>query len=196
MTMDHPLTTGQAREIAGRMPQLLCAALYGQSPMGLNVCLSGVQLEELCHPLTVQQVEAVRRCVSFTRRDMEVTHLPNAWDAQEGLLTFRVRYDLSGFDADGNAVEVQADGAIGLVCRMEGGAAAQELVTIRDVERCRLTEAGAVKRPGGLERRLRRWAREDRRRGKAETIGEVVVEFVVEGLGAVAEIVLEVIFDG
>ena len=196
MTMDHPLTTGQAREIAGRLPQLLCAALYGQSPMGLNVCLSGVQLEELCHPLTVQQVEAVRRCVSFTRRDMEVTHLPNAWDAQEGLLTFRVRYDLSGFDADGNAVEVQADGAIGLVCRMEGGAEAQELVTIRDVERCRLTEAGAVKRPGGLERRLRRWAREDHRRGKAETIGEVVVEFVVEALGAVAEIVLEAFFDG
>ena len=123
---------------------------------------------------------------------MEVTHLPNAWDAQEGLLTFRVRYDLSGFDADGNAVEVQADGAIGLVCRMEGGAEAQELVTIRDVERCRLTEAGAVKRPGGLERRLRRWAREDRRKGKAETIGE----FVVEALGAVAEIVLEAIFDG
>lgn len=196
MTKDHPLTTGQAREIAGRMPQLLCAALYGQSPMGLNVCLSGVQLEELCHPLTEQQVEAVRRCVSFTRRDMEVTHLPNAWDAQEGLLTFRVRYDLSGFDADGNAVEVQADGAIGLVCRMEGGAEEQELVTIRDVERCRLTEAGAVKRPGGLERRLRCWAREDRRRGKAETIGEVVVEFVVEALGAVAEFVLEAIFDG
>ena len=192
MTKDHPLTTGQAREIAGRMPQLLCAALYGQSPMGLNVCLSGVQLEELCHPLTVQQVEAVRRCVSFTRRDMEVTHLPNAWDAQEGLLTFRVRYDLSGFDADGNAVEVQADGAIGLVCRMEGGAEKQALVTIRDVERCRLTEAGAVKRPGGLERSLRRWAREDRRKGKAETIGE----FVVEALGAVAEIVLEAIFDG
>ena len=192
MTKDHPLTTGQAREIAGRMPQLLRAALYGQSPMGLNVCLSGVQLEELCHPLTVQQVEAVRRCVSFTRRDMEVTHLPNAGDAQEGLLTFRVRYDLSGFDADGNAVEVQADGAIGLVCRMEGGAEAQELVTIRDVERCRLTEAGAVKRPGGLERRLRRWAREDRRKGTAETIGE----FVVEALGAVAEIVLEAIFDG
>lgn len=192
MTKDHPLTTDQARVIAGRMPQLLRAALYGQSPMGLNVCLSGVQLEELCHPLTVQQVEAVRRCVSFTRRDMEVTHLPNAWDAQEGLLTFRVRYDLSGFDADGNAVEVQADGAIGLVCRMEGGAEKQALVTIRDVERCRLTEAGAVKRPGGLERRLRRWAREDRRRGKAETIGE----FVVEALGAVAEIVLEAIFDG
>ena len=192
MTKDHPLTTDQAREIAGRMPQLLRAALYGQSPMGLNVCLSGVQLEELCHPLTVQQVEAVRRCVSFTRRDMEVTHLPNAWDAQEGLLTFRVRYDLSGFDADGNAVEIQADGAIGLVCRMEGGAEKQTLVTIRDVERCRLTEAGAVKRPGGLERRLRRWAREDRRKGKAETIGE----FVVEALGAVAEIVLEAIFDG
>lgn len=192
MTKDHPLTTDQAREIAGRMPQLLCAALYGQSPMGLDVCLSGVQLEELCHPLTVQQVEAARRCVSFTRQEMQVTHLPNAWDAQEGLLTFRVRYDLSGFDADGNAVEVQADGAIGLVCRMEGGAEAQELETIRDVERCRLTEAGAVKRPGGLERRLRRWAREDRRKGKAETIGE----FVVEALGAVAEIVLEVIFDG
>ena len=192
MTKDHPLTTDQAREIAGRMPQLLRAALYGQSPMGLNVCLSGVQLEELCHPLTEQQVEAVRRCVSFTRQEMEVTHLPNAWDAQEGLLTFRVRYDLSGFDADGNAVEVQADGAIGLVCRMQGGAEAQELVTIRDVERCRLTEAGAVKRPGGLERRLRRWAREDRRKGKAETIGE----FVVEALGAVAEIVLEAIFDG
>jgi hypothetical protein len=192
MTKDHPLTTDQAREIAGRMPQLLRAALYGQSPMGLNVCLSGVQLEELCHPLTVQQVEAVRRCVSFTRRDMEVTHLPNAWDAQEGLLTFRVRYDLSGFDADGNAVEVQTDGAIGLVCRMEGGAEKQALVTIRDVERCRLTEAGAVNRPGGLERRLRRWAREDRRKGKAETIGE----FVVEALGAVAEIVLEAIFDG
>jgi hypothetical protein len=89
-------------------------------------------------------------------------------------------------------VEVQADGAIGLVCRMEGGAEKQTLVTIRDVERCCLTEAGAVKRPGGLERRLRRWAREDRRKGKAETIGE----FVVEALGAVAEIVLEAIFDG
>lgn len=177
---------------AERMPQVLLAAATGRSLTGLDVVLQGVAPEELCHPLTKEQLHAVRSCTSFSRQDVEVTPVPNGREEAEGLLTFRVQYAIDGFDADGNAVSVHAEGVIGLLCELQGGAPYREVVAIRDVEHCRLTASGRVKRPGWLERRLRRWLRQKR----GESMGEIVGEGLLEVLGLLLEFALEAIFDG
>jgi len=177
---------------AERMQQVLRCALLDRSLTGLDVCLVGMVPAELCYPLTKEQLHAVRSCTSFSRQDVEVTPVPNGREEAEGLLTFCAQYAIDGFDTDGNAVSVHAEGVIGLLCELQGGAPYREVVAIRDVEHCRLTASGRVKRPGWLERRLRRWLRKKR----GESMGELVGEGLLEVLGLLLEFALEAIFDG
>ena len=117
--------------------------------------------------------------------------LPNVWDEQEGLRTFRVRYAVDGSDTDGNAVSVEAEGAVGLLCGRIGSESCG-MLNIRDVEHCLLQPDGSVQRLGWLQRSMRRWLWKKRREGVGEGIGEGAVNL----LGGVVEFVLEVIFDG
>lgn len=175
-----------------RMTEVIRAALAGCSLTGLDVALTGVEPEELCHPLTKEQIGQIRACVSQTRQTVEAEYIPDERAEATGVVLFHVRYDVAGYDADGNAVDVAAEGAIGVGFRWQGGAFGHEVMAILDVERCKLMEDGTVKRPGWLERRLRRSAREARRDHHAGTVGE----FLLEALGAVVEFVLDLIFDG
>ena len=175
---------------AERMPQVLLAAATGRSLTGLDVILQGVAPEELCHPLTKEQLAQIRTCTSFTRQEVQAVQLPHAGDT--GLQVFRVHYDIAGCDADGNAVSVTEDGAVGLACGGIGDGFFRHMLAISDVECCRLNDDGSVQRPGWLERRLRRWLRRKRRQGIGETVGEGLLE----ALGAVLEVVLEAVFDG
>lgn len=181
------LTEDQLREAASRMPEVFRAAMLGKSLTGYDVCLSGVAPEELCHPLTQEQLTAIRRCTRFTRQEVEAVCCPNIWNEQEGLRTFRVRYAVDGNDADGNAVSVEAEGAVGLLCGSIGSES-REMLNIRDVEPCLLQPDGSVRRQGWLQRSLRRWLRGKRREGVSEGAANL--------LGEVVEFVLEVIFDG
>lgn len=181
------LTEGQLQEAASRMSEVFRAAMLGKSLTGYDVCLSGVAPEELCHPLTQEQLTAIRRCTAFARQEVEAVCCPNAWDEQEGLRIFRVRYAVDGNDADGNAVSVEAESAVGLLCGRTGGES-REMLNIRDVEPCLLQPDGSVQRQGWLQRSLRRWLRRKRREG--------ISEGALSLLGDVVEFVLEVIFDG
>lgn len=191
MTDNIPLTAAQIQTFAARMPEILRAVLADQSLTGLKVSLAGVQPEELCHPLTAKQLTALRACVSLTRQGVTVEHLYDPWKAQEGLLFFRVRYDLVGYDADGNAVSAQEEGVIGLEC----SGIDPDVMRISDVEHCRLRDDGTVKRPGWLKRRMRRWLRKKRRDGMA-SVGDGFFEVLGCVLEFVFEVVLEAIFDG
>lgn len=186
-----PLTAEQIKTFAARMPEILRAVLADRSLTGLNVSLAGVKPEELCHPLTAKQLTALRACVSMTRQEVEVVHLPDPWMAQDGLMFFRVRYDLAGYDADGNAVSAQEEGVIGLACSPID----PDVMKISDVEHCRLRADGSVKRPGSLERRMRRWLRRKRREGMAG-VGDGLLEVLGCVLEFVFEVVLEAVFDG
>lgn len=181
------LTEGQLQEAASRMSEVFRAAMLGKSLTGYDVCLSGVAPEELCHPLTQEQLTAIRSCTRFARREVSAVCCPDAWNEQEGLRTFRVRYAVDGNDADGNAVSVEAEGAVGLLCGCIGGEL-RETLNIRDVEPCLLQPDGSARRQGWLQRSLRRWLRGKRREG--------ISEGAVNLLGEVVEFVLEVIFDG
>lgn len=192
MSRKNALTPQQLHSCAARMTEVIRAALEGRSLTGLDVALTGVEAEELCHPLTKEQIGQIRACVHQTRQTVEAEYIPDDRAEAAGVVLFRVRYDLAGYDADGNAVDVAAEGAIGVGCRWQGGAFGHEVMAIVDVERCKLLEDGTVKRPGWLERRLRRSAREVRRDHHAGTVGE----FLLEALGAVVEFLLEALFDG
>jgi hypothetical protein len=157
----------------------------------MNVSLAGVKPEELCYPLTTKQMVALRACTTISRQEVEAGHLPDAWLAQDGLLLFRVRYDLAGYDADGNAVFAQDESVIGLACSVIDPGT----MKITDVEHCRLRDDGTVKRPGWLKRRMRRWLRRKRRDGLAD-VGDGFLEVLGCMLEFVFEFVLEAIFDG
>lgn len=190
MTDNSPLPADRIKTWAARLPEILRAAVMDVSLTGLDVSLEGVKPEELCHPLTKAQLADIRRCVSFTRQEAEAVPVPGAGTDEVHL--FRVRYDMAGFDADGNAVCVQAEGAVGLRCGVRGGGEFRQVLTISDAEACSLRPDGSVKRPGWLKRRLRRWLRRKGREGFGDSIWELlgeVLEFAVEFL-------LEVIFDG
>lgn len=182
------LTAQQAADYAARLPDAIRAAVMGVSLTGLDVCRENVQTEELCHPLTKEQITQLRACTSFTRRDMEVVPVHDDGNAQ----VFRVRYDMSGYDADGNAVAVLAEGALGVTCCCRGGGEFRQVIAITDAFPCRLMEDGSVKQPGWLARRMRRWLRKRNRVSMSETTGEVLLEL----LGAVVELALESLFDG
>lgn len=186
-----PLTAEQIKTFAERMPEILRAALADQSLTGLNVSLAGVKPEELCHPLTAKQLAALLACTTMSRQTVEAEHLPDAWLSQEGLMLFRVRYDLAGYDADGNAVSAQDESVIGLAC----SAIDPDTIKIADVEHCRLRDDGTVKRPGWLKRRMRRWLRHKRRDGLAD-VGDGFLEVLGCVLEFVFEVVVEAIFDG
>ena len=191
MTDQIPLTAEQIETFAERMPEILRAALMGRSLTGMNVSLAGVKPEELCHPLTTKQMVALRACTTMSQQEVEAGHLPDAWLAQDGLLLFRVRYDLAGYDADGNAVFAQDESVIGLACSVIDPGT----MKITDVEHCRLRDDGTVKRPGWLKRRMRRWLRRKRRDGLAD-VGDGFLEVLGCMLEFVFEFVLEAIFDG
>ena len=182
------LTTNQAQQCARRLPEAFRAAMEDRSLTGLNICLEGVEPGQICHPLREEQLGAIRSCVSFARRESLAEPVTALNSPEKGLLVFRVRYDVAGWDADGNAVEVQEEGALALTCALRG----DERLCILEAEPWRLLEDGSVKRPGWLERRLRRWQRRTRRDGVAETLGEGLPEL----LGAVVEFLLESLFDG
>ena len=190
-----PLTSQQRQDCAACLPEAIRAAVMGVSLTGLDVALTGVQPEELCHPLTAEQLRQIRACASYTRREMDIRHIPGVWE-DEGMLIFRVGYDIAGYDADGNAFAVQAEGAVGLRCAVHGGGYFRQVLTISDVERCTLLPEGGVRRPGRLKRSLRRWLRRRNRASIGETAGELLLEVLGEALGAVVEIVLEVFSDG
>lgn len=191
MTDQIPLTAEQIKTFAERMPEILRTALADRSLTGLNVSLAGVKPEELCHPLTAKQLTALRTCTTMSRQAVEAEHLSDAWLAQEGLLFFRVRYDLAGYDADGNAVSAQDEGVLGLACSVID----PDTMKITDVEHCRLRDDGTVKRPGWMKRRMRRWLRRKRRNGLAD-VGDGFLEVLGCVLEFVFEVVLEAIFDG
>lgn len=180
----------QGSDIADRLPGVLRAAVMGVSLTGFDICLQGVQPEELCHPLTKEQIAQLRACASFTRQETEVVYLPGA--GPEDVPVFRVRYDMAGFDADGNAVSVQAEDAVGLRCGVRGGGDFRPVLTITDVEQCTLLPGGGVQRPGRLVQRLRRWLRKRGRDGAGES-GWMLLGEAAE---AVLEFLLEAIFDG
>lgn len=182
------LTAQQRQDCAARLPEAIRAAVMGISLTGLDVCREGVQTEELCHPLTKEQLAKLRTCASFSRRDMEVVHVPGDGEA----LLFRVSYDVSGYDADGNAVIVRGEGALGVTCACRGGGAFREVIAITDAFPCWLREDGSVKQPGWLARRMHRWLRKRNRVSAGETAGELLLEV----LGAVLELALEALFDG
>lgn len=177
-------------EYVARVPEILRAALAGRSLTGLDVALEGVQPEELCHPLTKEQIAQIRACASFTRQETEVVHLPGA--GSEAVQIFCVRYDVAGFDADGNAVSVQAEGAVGLRCGVRGGGDFRQMLTISDVEFCTLLPGGGVKRPGWFRQRLRRWLRKKGREGMGDSVWSLLGEVAEAAL----ELLLEAIFDG
>lgn len=187
--MTQQLTTQQMQTIAEKMPEIIRAALRDVSLTGLDVTLVRVKAAELCHPLTEEQTAAIRRMVTCSRDSLTVEYLPAAWD--EGLLTFRVSYDFAGYDADGNAIDVQAEGALGLDCEMQGGGSFREMIAIRDVIPLRLREDGTVRTPGKQARSMRLRKRKRDCDGKDGIIGTRL-----DILGAVLEIVLEVFFDG
>lgn len=178
------------REYAVRVPEILRAALAGRSLTGLDVALEGVQPEELCHPLTKAQIAQIRACASFTRQETEAVHLPGAGSGEVQI--FRVRYDMAGFDADGNVVCVQEEGAIGLRCGVRGGGNFRQVLTISDVECCTLLPGGGLQRPGWLAQRLRRRLRKKGREG----VGEGVWSLLGEVAEVALELLLEAIFDG
>lgn len=182
------LTAQQEADCVSRLPEAIRAAVMGISLTGLDVCREGVQTEELCHPLTKEQIARLRTCTSFIRRDMEVVHVPGDGNA----LIFRVRYDVSGYDADGNPVIVRGEGALGVHCVCRGGGAFREVIAITDAFPCWLREDGSVRQPGWLVQRMRRWLRKRERVSMGETAGELLLEV----LGAVLELALEALFDG
>lgn len=182
------LTAQQRQECASRLPEAIRAALMGISLTGFDVCREGVHPEELCHPLTKEQLTRLHTCTGFTRRDMEVVHVPGDGEA----LLFRVCYDMSGYDADGNPVIIRGEGALGVHCACRGGGEFREVIAITDAFPCWLQEDGSVKQPGWLVRRMRRWLRKRERVSAGETAGEILLEV----LGAVLELALEALFDG
>lgn len=185
MTKDRPALTAQQRQICvSRLPEALRAAVMDVPLTGFDVYREGVQTEELCHPLTKEQLAQIRACTSFTRREMEVIPVPADGDA----LVFRIRHDVAGYDADGNAVAVQAEGVLGVTCCLRGGG----IVAITDAFPCRMLADGRVKQPGWLAHRMRRWLRRRNRVSVGETAGEILLEL----LGAVVELALEALFDG
>ena len=186
------LTAEQIEMIAAKMPQVIRAALAGLSLTGLDVTLTGVKTAELCHPLNEVQLETLRGIKEPTHRVIDVTHLPEEDRPCEGLVVFRVSYDIAWYDADGNAHAVRQTGVLGLMCEVHGGGWFREMLFIREVEGFRLAEDGTAKRPGAIERWMRRKTREFRRTDKAATVGE----FLLEALGAVLEAILEGVFDG
>lgn len=187
-----PLSDSQAQAYAEKMPQVLQAALEDRSLTGLDVALTGVKPEELCFPLTAQQLAAIRACVSLSRKELEVVRIPDSRAERRGVLLLRVRYDYAGNDADGNAVCVLEEGAIGLLCGSRGGDGFRSVMSISDVEKCSLTADGGAHRPGWLKRTLRRWLR---RKGR-EGIGDTALELAGDLLEFAVEFVLEVVFDG
>lgn len=182
------LTAQQRQECASRLPEAIRAAVMGISLTGFDICREGVQSGELCYPLSKEQVAQLRACTRFTRRDLEVVHVPGDGEA----LLFRVSYDVSGYDADGNAVIIRGEGALGVHCTCRGGGEFREVIVITDVFPCRLMEDGRVKQPGLLANRMRRWLRKRNRVSVGETAGEILLE----ALGAMFELVLEALFDG
>lgn len=158
----------------------------------MKALLLGKPAEELAFQGTVPDallmpLTAIRRCTTFTRLEAEAVCCPNVWDEQEGLRIFCVRYAVDGHDTDGNAVSVEAEGAVGLLCGRTGGES-REMLNIRDAEPCPIRSDGSVQRQGWLQRSLRRWLRRKRREG--------ISEGALSLLGDVVEFVLEVIFDG
>lgn len=123
------LTEGQLQEAASRMSEVFRAAMLGKSLTGYDVCLSGVAPEELCHPLTQEQLTAIRSCIRFTRQEVAAVCCTDAWNEQEG--------------------------AVGLLCGCIGGEL-RETLNIRDVEPCLLQPDGSARRQGWLQRSLRR----------------------------------------
>lgn len=189
MAKSQPTLTAQQRQdCASRLPDAFRAAVMDVSLTGLDICREGVQSGELCYPLSKEQVAQLRACTRFTRRVMEVVQLPD----DGGALLFRIRYDVAGYDADGNAIAVQAEGVLGVHCSCRGGGEFREVIVITDVFPCRLTEDGRVKQPGWLAHRMRRWLRKRNRVSIGETAGEILLEV----LGAALELVLEALFDG
>lgn len=182
------LTGQQGADCISRLPEAFRAAVMDISLTGLDVCREGVQTGELCHPLTKEQLAQIRACTGFTRQEMEAVHVPDDGDA----FLFRVRYDVAGYDADGNAITVQAEGALGVTCCCRGGGEFREVIAITDAFPCQLREDGRVKKPGFLARRMRRWLRKKNREG----VGEMVGELILEVLGALLEILLDAVFDG
>ncbi len=181
------LSREQVEDFARRMPEVIRAALENRSLTGLDVSLVRVRFAELCYPLTQEQVQRVRILRTFTRKDVDVVHLPNSWDEQDGLLTFRVRYDMAGYDADGNAVTVQEEGVIGLLCGSFTGSGEDRTMFISDVEKCTMNKDGSVRRPGLMQRRMSLVRRRREQNGRGGTIGEVV--------WGVLEVVFEIVVD-
>ncbi|MBQ7849332.1 MAG: hypothetical protein IJ343_06365 [Clostridia bacterium] len=64
------LMEAQLQEAASRMSEVFRAAMLGKSLTGYDVCLSGVAPEELCHPLTQEQLAAIRSCFRFIRQEV------------------------------------------------------------------------------------------------------------------------------
>lgn len=182
------LTAQQRRDCTSRLPEAFRAAVMDVSLTGLDICREGVQSGELCYPLSKEQVAQLRACTRFTRRVMETVQLAD----DGGALLFRVRYDVAGYDADGNAIAVQAEGVLGVHCACRGGGEFRDVIVITDVFPCRLTEEGRVKQPGWLAHRMRRWLRKRNRVSIGETAGEILLEV----LGAALELALEALFDG
>lgn len=183
------LTAAQVKSFAERLPEAIRYAVEDRSLTGLDVTLEDVVAEELCHPLTEEQLRAIRSCISFSRREAEIVCVPDQASESSGLMKCRVRYAYAGFDTDGNAVDVQAEGALALLCEARCVGDRGWLV-INGFTPLKLAEDGSIRTPGGLEARMSGWLRKRRSRegsGFWHGVGTVVETIV--------EIVLDVIFD-
>ena len=183
------LTAAQVKSFAERLPAAIRYAVEDRSLTGLDVTLEDVAAEELCHPLTQEQLRAIRSCTAFTRREAEIVCVPDQASESSGLMKCRVRYAYAGFDTDGNAVDVQAEGALALLCEARSMGDRAWLV-IHGFTPLKLAEDGSIRVPGGLEARMAGWLRKRRRHegsGFWHGVGTV--------LEVVVELVLDVVFD-
>lgn len=180
------LTTGQEQLIVSRAQQIFAAAVKDESIADMDVTLVGVQLRELCHPLTDADLREIRRPERAARVD--VAHCSGESDPETGLLAFRVEYGFTGNDG----ADARREALLGLTCSILESSDGRETIAIHDVAPFHCKADGTYKRPGKLARGLSLRKRERRRSGKGDSAGWILLDI----LGEVLEIVLDMIFDG
>ena len=186
MKEDFRLTTGQEQLIVSKAQQIFAAVVKDESIADMDVTLVGVQLRELCHPLTDADLREIRRPEQAVRVD--AAHCSGESDPETGLLAFRVGYGFTGNDG----ADVHREALLGLTCSILEGSDGRETIAIHDVVPFHCKADGTYKRPGKLARGVSLRKRERRRSGKGDAAGWILLDI----LGGVLEIVLDMIFDG
>lgn len=183
--MGKGLTKWQVEEYIQLVPEVIRAVYHGEPTEALKVSIVGMGAAgpaRLCHPISPEVLRRMHACQTVRWQDVDVTHISNPGAEEEGWLTFRVRYDFEGMDADGNALIVQEEGAVTVRCSEMAGMSGRRCIC--GVEPCAMTADGDVRLPATEGRRKAARA--------AEEVGGCCLEGLLE---AALELILE-LFDG